>query len=426
MKWSNWCTTVVENPHLRHTFRDTHFRSWLRHTSCHRLYWHSQVKLYSYIMLYTLFNEDSESGDNGRPPGSILRSFNNDLPHTLDFFSLRDNYGYTKKGVFRGGKIAHFHQLHLWRFQGKSHVALASLDAIEADADTHRSVQVEIFLNATPWIIDVHEDWCRYSCRNINIRSVFEITDARIKIGSANWDGNAGGGTGSGAGRGTGSGAGRGTGSGAGRGTGRGTGSGAGRGTGSGAGRGTGSAAGRGTGRGTGSGAGRGTGSGAGSGAGRGTGSGAGRGTGSAAGSSAGSDDGSGPGTIRMVGFVATVATPPTPAWMCCRAMVLWLAHFRAQLKKDLLLIQGLFIFELTIHALCMWHQYWQHRQEGRQVNHQGCTLVLWEHMENGSNVRSLSAESLSQNRWFEMEALIWEKNGNWWWSKSKGKVSST
>ena len=245
-------------------------------------------------MLDTLFNEDSELGKNGRPPGSILRSFNNDLPHTLDFFSLSDKYGHTKKGAFRGGNIAHFHQLHLWRFQGKSHVALASLDAIEADGDTHRSVQVEI-INATPWIIDVHEDWCRYSCRNINIRSVLEITDARIKIGSANWDCNAGGGTGSGAGRGTGSGAGRGTGSGAGRGTGRGTGSGAGRGTG----------------RGTGSGAGRGTGSGAG------------RGTGSAAGSSTGSDDGSGPGTIRMVGFVATVATPPTPAWMCCRAMVL-------------------------------------------------------------------------------------------------------
>ena len=225
-------------------------------------------------MLYTLFNEDSECGDNGRPPGSILCSFNNDLPHTLDFFSLRDNYGYTKKGELRGGNIAHFHQLHLWRFQGKSHVALASLDAIEADGDTHRSVQVEI-INATPWIIDVHEDWCRYSCRNINIRSVLEITDARIKIGSANWDGNAGGGTGSGAGRGTGSGAGRGTG--------RGTGSGAGRGTGSAAGSSTGSAAGRGT----------------------------------------GSAAGSGPGTIRMVGFVATVATPPTPAWMCCRAMVL-------------------------------------------------------------------------------------------------------
>ena len=53
------------------------------------------------------------------------------------------------------------------------------------------------------------------------------------------------------------------------------------------------------------------------------TGSGAGRGTGSGAGRGTGSDDGSGPRTIRMVGFVATVATPPTPAWMCCRAMVL-------------------------------------------------------------------------------------------------------
>ena len=357
MTWSNWCTTVVENPHLRHTFRDTHFRSWLRHTSCHRLYWHTQVMLYSYIMLYTLFNEDSECGDNGRPAGSTLRSFNNDLPHTLDFFSQRDNYGYTKKGVFRGGNIAQFHHLHLWRFQGKSHVAFASLEAIEGDADTHR-FSVGIFFNATPCIIGVHEDWCRYSCRNLNIRFVCEITPAHIKIGSANWDGNAGGGAGSGAGSSTGSGAGRGTGSAAGSSTG----SGAGRGTGSAAGRGTGSAAGRGT----------------------------------------GSAAASGPGTIRMVGFVATVATPPTPAWMCCRAMVLWLAHFRAQLKKDLLLIQQLFIFELTIHALCMWHQYWQHRQEGRQVNHQGCTLVLWEHMENGSNVRSLSAESLSQNGWFD------------------------
>ena len=214
-------------------------------------------------MLCTLFNEKSESGENGRPPGSTLRSFSNELPHTLDFFSLRDRCGYTKKGRLRGGNIAHFHQLHLWGFQEKSQVAFASLQAVESDGDIHR-YSVGIFLNATPCIIDVHEQRCRYSCRNINIRFVFESTDPHtIKIGSANWDGNAGGGAGSAAGSSTGSGAGRGTGSAAGGGTG----------------------------------------------------SGAGRGT--------GSDDGSGPGTIRMVGFVATVATPPTPAWMCCRAMVL-------------------------------------------------------------------------------------------------------
>ena len=140
---------------------------------------------------------------------------------------------------------------------------MASLEAIEGDEDTHRYAQVEITKNATPCSIDFKEQRCRYSCRNINIRFVIESTDARNLIANANWDGNAGGGTGSGAGSGTGSGAGRGTGSAAGS------------------------------------------------------------STGSAAGSGTGSDDGSGPGTIRLVGFVATVATPPTPAWMCCRAMVL-------------------------------------------------------------------------------------------------------
>ena len=43
--------------------------------------------------------------------------------------------------------------------------------------------------------------------------------------------------------------------------------------------------------------------------------SGAGSGTGSGAGSGTGSGASSGAGTIRMVGIVATVATPPTPAW---------------------------------------------------------------------------------------------------------------
>ena len=116
-------------------------------------------------------------------------------------------------------------------------------------------------MNATTCIIDVQEQRCRYSCRNINTRVVKELTDAKIiKIGSANWDCNAGSGTGSGAGSGTGSGAGSGTGSGAGS------------------------------------------------------------GTGSGAGSGTGSGDGSCTGTIGIVGVVATAATPPTPASMCTAA----------------------------------------------------------------------------------------------------------
>ncbi len=97
---------------------------------------------------------------------------------------------------------------------------------------------------------------------------------------------------------------------------------------------------------------------------------------------------------------------------MCCHASVwvFWVAHFRAQLNKDLLLIQT-----LTITCpFCHWgHQ--QHRPQGRKVHQlHPCTLVLGEHTE--FPVRSASK---FKPKWLrviccEMEALVREKNGNW------------
>ena len=81
---------------------------------------------------------------------------------------------------------------------------------------------------------------------------------------------------------------------------------------------------------------------------------------------------GSAGGTVWMVAR-PTVATPPAwPAWMLCcyakaakaRLLVLWVAQFRAQLNKDLLLIQTLRIFRITSWFLCLCRQQKQYGQK--------------------------------------------------------------
>ena len=293
----------------------------------------------------TLYNFQVEWCDSGPPPCSTWRNFKSECPLTLYFHSRKDSVGVNKWSIFRNS-IAQFLLQTSWSFQENCQDASAHQVAVEGNADTHRSV-----CRGSDWDATICQslsfDRQEHRIRNINFLPGDRPSDAKGKIAFANFDGGTGTGTGAGSGTGTGTGSGAGggsgTGGGAGGGAGTGTGSGAGGGAGGGAGTGTGSGAGGGAGGGGGTGTGSGAGGGAGGGAGTGTGSGAGAGAGSGTGSGAGG--GSGTGTGRMIGMigmmVAPVATPPTPAWMCCHAMVwvFWVAHFRTQLNKDLVLI---------------------------------------------------------------------------------------